>query len=243
LLLKIQVIGRESHVFQLSPETGEVRMRYASAFFAAVVSRNISRGVRALKPAQLLRVGMVALAIVATGGVTVHAAVITLNVSASLSPNRGSPSCASTGCTLGGDIVIDTVRNIVIAADVTAIGFSPSVGPFTDPLAPRAFEGLTKLTIVTAPRYTSQVPLYFHTQFAGSLAHYTGGQLDADTDVKPQTNEFSWILSQGSLTQTTVTTVTTVIPEPSTWAMALLGFAGLGFLGYRRTQKGQAAAA
>jgi hypothetical protein len=33
------------------------------------------------------------------------------------------------------------------------------------------------------------------------------------------------------------------VPEPSTWAMMLLGFAGLGFLGYRHTRKGQAAAA
>ena len=28
-----------------------------------------------------------------------------------------------------------------------------------------------------------------------------------------------------------------VAPEPSTWAMMLLGFAGLGFAGYRRTRK------
>ena len=28
------------------------------------------------------------------------------------------------------------------------------------------------------------------------------------------------------------------IPEPSTWAMMLIGFAGLGFVGYRRTRKG-----
>ena len=27
------------------------------------------------------------------------------------------------------------------------------------------------------------------------------------------------------------------IPEPSTWAMMLAGFAGLGFLGFRRTRK------
>jgi hypothetical protein len=26
------------------------------------------------------------------------------------------------------------------------------------------------------------------------------------------------------------------IPEPSTWAMMLIGFAGLGYLGYRRRQ-------
>jgi hypothetical protein len=26
-----------------------------------------------------------------------------------------------------------------------------------------------------------------------------------------------------------------IVPEPSTWAMMLLGFAGLGFLGYRQT--------
>jgi hypothetical protein len=28
-----------------------------------------------------------------------------------------------------------------------------------------------------------------------------------------------------------------VAPEPSTWAMMLIGFVGLGFAGYRRTRK------
>jgi len=32
----------------------------------------------------------------------------------------------------------------------------------------------------------------------------------------------------------------TLVPEPSTWAMMLLGFGGLGYAGYRRIQKGQA---
>lgn len=31
------------------------------------------------------------------------------------------------------------------------------------------------------------------------------------------------------------------VPEPSTWAMMLLGFAGLGFAGYRKTQSGRVA--
>ena len=30
----------------------------------------------------------------------------------------------------------------------------------------------------------------------------------------------------------------TTIPEPSTWAMMLAGFAGLGFLGYRKARMG-----
>ena len=34
-----------------------------------------------------------------------------------------------------------------------------------------------------------------------------------------------------------------VVPEPSTWAMMLLGFAGLGFAGYRRAKKDPAPSA
>jgi hypothetical protein len=40
----------------------------------------------------------------------------------------------------------------------------------------------------------------------------------------------------------TVTPVTGGAPEPATWAMMLAGFAGLGFLGYRKTVKARLAA-
>jgi hypothetical protein len=33
------------------------------------------------------------------------------------------------------------------------------------------------------------------------------------------------------------------VPEPSTWAMTLLGFAGLGYMGYRRARAGRDALA
>jgi hypothetical protein len=34
---------------------------------------------------------------------------------------------------------------------------------------------------------------------------------------------------------------TPAVPEPSTWAMMLLGFAGLGFAGYRTARRGASA--
>jgi PEP-CTERM motif len=34
-----------------------------------------------------------------------------------------------------------------------------------------------------------------------------------------------------------VTTAVAAVPEPSMWAMMLLGFCGLGFLSYRRKDK------
>lgn len=39
------------------------------------------------------------------------------------------------------------------------------------------------------------------------------------------------------------TTTISAVPEPATWAMMLLGFAGLGFAGYRRSAKSAALAA
>jgi hypothetical protein len=32
---------------------------------------------------------------------------------------------------------------------------------------------------------------------------------------------------------------TAAVPEPSTWAMMILGFAGVGFMAYRRSRKDQ----
>jgi hypothetical protein len=36
-------------------------------------------------------------------------------------------------------------------------------------------------------------------------------------------------------------TMTAVVPEPSTWAMMLVGFAGLSYAGYRRAREPRAA--
>ena len=46
----------------------------------------------------------------------------------------------------------------------------------------------------------------------------------------------------GGTGSVTVTPISSGVPEPSTWAMMLAGFAGLGFLGYRQTAKARVAA-
>jgi hypothetical protein len=43
-----------------------------------------------------------------------------------------------------------------------------------------------------------------------------------------------------SSTTLTIDTIASAVPEPSTWAMIILGFCGLGFMAYRRKQNGPA---
>ena len=208
-------------------------MRYVGPFFAATASSRFSKGARA----QLL----CAVATFAMGSVAAHADVIRLQVLGSVSPDSASESCASsTGCILTGNIRINNLTGAVISADVIAIGFSPSVGPFTDPSAPHISAGLTDLEIATAPVFTSEVALVFSTPRLGSLVGYTGGPLSTVTGVVDKTGDHMWNLTVGFLTETTAFAP---IPEPSTWAMMLIGLGGLGLVGYRQTRKGQAASA
>jgi hypothetical protein len=78
-----------------------------------------------------------------------------------------------------------------------------------------------------------------------SLVDYGGGLLASDmtlqdgfaSDYFPPDGGQAVILASGALTSGTLT-----VPEPSTWAMMLMGFAGLGFAGYRASRRTAAAA-
>jgi hypothetical protein len=56
--------------------------------------------------------------------------------------------------------------------------------------------------------------------------------------IAAQTNPSFWFVDDAS-----VTGAASTVPEPSTWAMMLAGFAGLGFLGWRGSRKTTARAA
>ena len=179
-----------------------------------------------MKRAELLCAGMVFAAIVGMGEATAHADIATLQVSGTLSPvslpHLPPPeSCAPAGCVLGGGIVINNATGVVVSANVTATGFSPSAGPFTAPLALHTSSGLTDLEISTARVFTSETALIFSTPTAGSLIGYTGGSLSTNTNVRSQSGALEWSLTSGSLTEI----ADTAVPELSTWAMMVLGFA------------------
>lgn len=58
---------------------------------------------------------------------------------------------------------------------------------------------------------------------------YTNGSIAAGTDFELHFGSFN--------TLDNVTALVPGVPEPSTWAMLLLGFAGVGFMAYRRNSK------
>ena len=70
-------------------------------------------------------------------------------------------------------------------------------------------------------------------------ATYTG-QTFSSLGVTPGTYEWKW--GTGGPNQTFTLEIGTAVPEPSAWAMMALGFAGLGFLGYRKTHSANALA-
>jgi hypothetical protein len=81
----------------------------------------------------------------------------------------------------------------------------------------------------------------------GSISSF-GGTQDYDFSVSLNaTDVLSFVVNGGSVNDcgfcnlsTGLTAQISAVPEPSTWAMMILGFAGVGFMAYRRKQNGSA---
>jgi hypothetical protein len=71
----------------------------------------------------------------------------------------------------------------------------------------------------------------------GGYAGGGGSYLEAGGNVKNE-NYFTGVnVGDGRITFALVDRTTSAVPEPSTWAMALGGFAGLGWLAHMRRRK------
>jgi hypothetical protein len=162
--------------------------------------------------------------LVALSAPNAHADVVTLDVSGTLTP-MGGASCSASGCTLGGDLVINDITGALVSADVTMSGESPTVGPFTDIDVVGASGALTVVELFDFPA-GDVLFLGMATPTPGSFASYSGGPLDTGSSVEYASSypmqPGGWNLTSGSLTPETV-------PEPSSIALILAGIALLMF--------------
>jgi hypothetical protein len=62
-------------------------------------------------------------------------------------------------------------------------------------------------------------------------------KLMTDSETNDGTYARALIPSDGSQNQQMLTRQVAAVPEPSTWAMMILGFSGVGFMAYRRKGK------
>jgi len=104
-----------------------------------------------------------------------------------------------------------------------------------------ALEGCGSCVITLVPNALGTFSLDFVPTISGSiafgLAFQTGTNPNgaASSSVNSFTEQGSYSYSGFSIND--LSAPTAAVPEPSTWGMLLLGFAGLGFIGYRRTRK------
>jgi hypothetical protein len=135
------------------------------------------------------------------------------------------------GVKLGGTLTIDvrvgevTAAHLLlsepISADVTRIAGTGEAGG-----------GLVQTFTSPGPEHYPFIVLGFLTP---SLVGYDGGPL-ASAAMPQGGGESAYIAAPG-VGGVGLASGTLTVPEPSTWAMMLLGFAGLGYAGYRRRQK------
>jgi hypothetical protein len=132
-------------------------------------------------------------------------------------------SCdARANCPFSGTLDVDVTNGTIPAIDITF----PSLDPFnrvvfTEPSG-------TGSTLVAATNAES-LGQNLNLTFTGSLMGFTGGTITGENVTTSDGGIALFVINAGGSI--------TAVPEPSTWAMMLLGFAGLGYAGYRGSRR------
>jgi len=125
------------------------------------------------------------------------------------------------GSTLAGTVTVDVTTGNATAIDVTADSFD-----FTD-IGTQISETGEYIIGAISPSNTSHLFLTFP---VANLVNYAGGSLSSDTQLDNLQIPSSTSLTSGAATPSRTAEV---VPELSTWAMMLIGFAGLAFAGWK----------
>jgi PEP-CTERM motif len=149
----------------------------------------------------------------------------------------GDNSIQSFSGTLGVDVTTGAVTALDIQipffSKFTTDGISlvPKIVLGSLPPLPGYYIGSAYLTAVpdplTGPRIEwAQISFHFTTPTPGSLVGFSGGTIDSGA-----------VYTMSGFGYNNFSGTVSAVPEPSTWAMMILGFAGVGFMAYRRKLK------
>ena len=133
------------------------------------------------------------------------------------------------GSTLSGTITIDITTGLATALDAVADGFG------IDDIVTQ-FSQSGEYTVGAGPSGNNDAH-FFLTFPIADLIGYSDGALSTDTrlGILPLTRPRATSLTSGSAT------LVQGVPEPSTWGLMIIGFAGVGFFAVRRAGKATAA--
>jgi hypothetical protein len=130
-------------------------------------------------------------------------------------PYPGSGTVTAT--LTGGNWVADAATGTINGSAVTGV---------------TSFDGTDNLLFPTGLTYLDTKGIAFQTaagQIVDIFSFFAQGS-------QPSGNAYGELASNPGGFGVGTFTLTAAVPEPSTWAMLILGFVGLGFLGYRRSK-------
>jgi hypothetical protein len=180
-----------------------------------------------MRYASMKRFGLilgVAAGLICGAGVSASAAVLTYRYD----PNTSFSLSNDSDGFLTGDFTINTASGAFSATADAAITSGPAAGVYA-PLDINA-DGL---------HYESEAG-FVNVSFTANLDNRPASPALEEVDWSPPPSSDGFANSLTVAGGATLIQSEPPIPEPSTWAMMLLGFGGLGFLGYRQTRKRQA---
>ena len=133
-----------------------------------------------------------------------------------------SPTCgARATCPFSGTLDVDVTNGTVPDIDITF----PALDPFNRVIFAEMSPGAT-VEATNAPSLGQVLNL----TFTGSLVGFTGGTITGAVVTTSDLEVALFVVNPGG-------SITAAVPQPSTWAMMLVGFAGLGYAGWRGSRK------